>query len=89
MPRQMLYSDGRSIHKIHIIFMDIEVSNLNNTLQLRSCAFFRDYGMEVFAILPLLIKKRINLEDNGTMGIKYGSKHLSVGTTFTPIPCIL
>ncbi|GLJ34877.1 hypothetical protein SUGI_0702180 [Cryptomeria japonica] len=67
-------------------FMDIKVSNSNNTLQLRSCAFFRDYGTGVFAILPILIQKRINLEDYGTMGIRYGSKHLSVGTTFTPVP---
>ncbi|KAH9289530.1 hypothetical protein KI387_033647 [Taxus chinensis] len=67
-------------------FVDLKVSNSDNALQLRSCAFYRDYGVGVFAVLPVLIKKRITLEDYGIMGVRYGSKHLSVGTTFTPIP---
>lgn len=67
-------------------FVDIKMSNLDDTLRLRSCAFYSEYGMGAFTILPLLMKHRINLEDYGIMGVRYGSRHLSIGTTFTPIP---
>ncbi|XP_058087994.1 uncharacterized protein LOC131234976 [Magnolia sinica] len=67
-------------------FMDLSVSNLDEILRLRSCAYYPKYGIGAFGVFPLLRKKRILSEDYGSMGLRYGSEYLSVGATLTPFP---
>ncbi|KAF7801511.1 plant/K24A2-2 protein [Senna tora] len=65
-------------------FMDLYASNSDQILQMRSCAYYPKYGFGAFGIFPLLLKKRVSSEDYGLLGLRYGSKNLSVGVTLTP-----
>ncbi|XP_077253668.1 beta-galactosidase [Tasmannia lanceolata] len=80
-----LFRWQRSVDDPHT-FMDLFVSTSDPILRLRSCAYYPKYGMGAFAILPLLMKKRIHSEDYGVLGLRYGSGKLSIGATFTPFP---
>ncbi|XP_023551526.1 uncharacterized protein LOC111809318 [Cucurbita pepo subsp. pepo] len=65
-------------------FMDLYVSNSDPVLQLRSCAYYPKYGIGAFGIFPVIRKKRLCSEDFGLMGLRYGSRNLSVGVTLMP-----
>ncbi|OVA07589.1 hypothetical protein BVC80_8965g19 [Macleaya cordata] len=66
-------------------FMDLFVSTSDPVLRMRSCAYYPKYGFGAFGNFPLLTtKKRINMEDYGVMGLRYGSGNLSIGATFLP-----
>lgn len=67
-------------------FLDLFVSTSEPNLRLRSCAYYPKYKFGAFGVFPLLLPNRINPEDYGTMGIRYGSENLSIGTTFMPFP---
>ncbi|KFK33712.1 hypothetical protein AALP_AA5G050400 [Arabis alpina] len=66
-------------------FMDLSVSTSNPVLIMRSSAYYPKYGVGAFAIYPLLSKKTGKLPDeNGIMGLRYGSTNLSLGATVSP-----
>ncbi|XP_022993613.1 uncharacterized protein LOC111489553 [Cucurbita maxima] len=65
-------------------FMDLYVSNSDPVLQMRSCAYYPKYGIGAFGIFPVIRKKRLCSEDFGLMGLRYGSRNLSVGVTLMP-----
>ncbi|GJN15307.1 hypothetical protein PR202_gb02207 [Eleusine coracana subsp. coracana] len=67
-------------------FVDLLVSTSNPLLQLRSCAYDPKYRIGAFGTLPLLMGKRVNSEDYGVMGVRYGSENLSLGASFVPFP---
>ncbi|GJM89835.1 hypothetical protein PR202_ga06057 [Eleusine coracana subsp. coracana] len=67
-------------------FVDLLVSTSNPLLQLRSCAYDPKYRIGAFGTLPLLVGKRVNSEDYGVMGVRYGSENLSLGASFVPFP---
>ncbi|KAJ3695307.1 hypothetical protein LUZ60_000684 [Juncus effusus] len=67
-------------------FMDFLVSTSDPKFQLRSCAYYPKYRIGAFGVFPLLMQKRINVEDYGVMGLRYGSQNLSIGTSFMPFP---
>ncbi|KAG7016189.1 hypothetical protein SDJN02_21294 [Cucurbita argyrosperma subsp. argyrosperma] len=64
--------------------MDLYVSNSDPVLQMRSCAYYPKYGIGAFGIFPVIRKKRLCSEDFGLMGLRYGSRNLSVGITLKP-----
>ncbi|XP_076943534.1 uncharacterized protein LOC143613803 isoform X1 [Bidens hawaiensis] len=65
-------------------FTDLYVSSTDPILLMRACAYYPRYGFGAFGIFPVLKKQRICSEDYGTMGLRFGSSHLSFGTTFLP-----
>nr|XP_043632558.1 uncharacterized protein LOC122603806 isoform X2 [Erigeron canadensis] len=65
-------------------FGDLCVSTSDPILLMRACAYFPEYGIGAFGILPVLQKKRVSLEDYGVIGLRYGSSNLSVGATLMP-----
>ncbi|KAG0456179.1 hypothetical protein HPP92_023967 [Vanilla planifolia] len=67
-------------------FMDLFISSSDPILRLRSCAYYPKLGLGAFGIFPALIPKRINPEDYGVLGLRYGSEKLSFGTMFMPFP---
>ncbi|TVU20210.1 hypothetical protein EJB05_36409 [Eragrostis curvula] len=67
-------------------FVDLLVSTSNPVLQLRSCAYDPNYRIGAFGTLPLLMGNRVNSEDYGIMGVRYGSENLSLGASFVPFP---
>ncbi|KAK4272099.1 hypothetical protein QN277_020698 [Acacia crassicarpa] len=71
------------VHDPHT-FVDLYVSNSDQILQMRSCAYYPRYGFGAYGIFPLLLKKRESSEDFGQMGLRYGSKNLSCGVSLTP-----
>ncbi|KAF3340031.1 hypothetical protein FCM35_KLT15802 [Carex littledalei] len=67
-------------------FVDFQVSTSEPKCQLRSCAYHPKYRLGAFGVFPLLMQKRVNAEDFGVMGLRYGSNNLSIGTSFMPFP---
>ncbi|KAJ3684979.1 hypothetical protein LUZ61_014143 [Rhynchospora tenuis] len=67
-------------------FVDFLVSTSEPKCQLRSCAYYPRYRLGAFGVFPLLMQKRVNAEDYGVMGLRYGSENLSIGTSFMPFP---
>ncbi|ONK68401.1 uncharacterized protein A4U43_C05F11130 [Asparagus officinalis] len=67
-------------------FLDFFVSTSKPNLRLRSCAYYPEYGFGAFGIFPLLVPNRVRPEDYGSVGLRYGSENLSIGTTFMPFP---
>lgn len=67
-------------------FLDLFVSASKPNLRMRSCAYYPKYGFGVFTVFPLLLPSRAQPEDYGSMGFRYGSEKLSIGTTFMPFP---
>ncbi|XP_022133850.1 uncharacterized protein LOC111006302 [Momordica charantia] len=65
-------------------FVDLYVSNSDPVLQMRSCAYYPKYGFGAFGIFPLLRQQRLCSEDYGLMGLRYGSRNLSLGVTLMP-----
>ncbi|KAI3970504.1 hypothetical protein MKX01_024151 [Papaver californicum] len=66
-------------------FMDLFVSNSEPVLRMRSCVYYPGSGFGAFGTFPLLTnKRRVNSEDYGVMGLRYGSENLSVGATLLP-----
>ncbi|KAI3976269.1 hypothetical protein MKX01_021811 [Papaver californicum] len=54
-------------------------------LLMKSCVYYPGSGFGAFGTFPLLTnKKRVNSEDYGVMGLRYGSENLSVGATLLP-----
>ncbi|KAK8933596.1 hypothetical protein KSP39_PZI015544 [Platanthera zijinensis] len=67
-------------------FMDLFISTNNPILRLRSCAYFPKLGFGAFGILPMLMRNRVQPEDYGVMGLRYGSEKLSFGAMLMPFP---
>ncbi|KAG2625553.1 hypothetical protein PVAP13_3KG215000 [Panicum virgatum] len=67
-------------------FVDLLVSTSNPMWQLRSSAYYPEYGIGAFGTLPLLMGNRVRSEDSGVMGLRYGSENLSLGASFVPFP---
>ncbi|KAI9111279.1 hypothetical protein K1719_017691 [Acacia pycnantha] len=76
------------VHDPHT-FVDLYVSNSDQILQMRSCAYYPRYGFGAYGIFPLLLKKRESSEDFGQMGLRYGSKNLSCGVSLMPFASML
>ncbi|KAH0463797.1 hypothetical protein IEQ34_006583 [Dendrobium chrysotoxum] len=67
-------------------FMDIFISTNDPILRLRSCAYYPKFGFGAFGIFPMLSRNRLQPEDYGVMGLRYGSEKLSFGAMFMPFP---
>ncbi|PKU59726.1 hypothetical protein MA16_Dca015721 [Dendrobium catenatum] len=67
-------------------FMDIFISTNDPILRLRSCAYYPKFGFGAFGIFPMLSANRLQPEDYGVMGLRYGSEKLSFGAMFMPFP---
>uniref|UniRef100_A0ACD5TZA4 Uncharacterized protein n=1 Tax=Avena sativa TaxID=4498 RepID=A0ACD5TZA4_AVESA len=67
-------------------FVDLLASTSDPMLKLRSCAYYAPYHVGAFGILPLLMGNRVSSEDNGLLGLRYGSDNLSFGASFVPMP---
>ncbi|CAD6271098.1 unnamed protein product [Miscanthus lutarioriparius] len=66
-------------------FVDLLVST-STTWQLRSSAYYPQYGIGAFGTLPLPMGNRVCSEDSGVVGLRYGSENLSLGASFVPFP---
>ncbi|KAK9113752.1 hypothetical protein Syun_020549 [Stephania yunnanensis] len=66
-------------------FMDLFVSTSNPILRLRSCAYHAKYGFGAFGIFPFPVKNRVNADDYGVVGLRYGTTNLSIGATLMPL----
>uniref|UniRef100_A0ACD5TDE0 Uncharacterized protein n=1 Tax=Avena sativa TaxID=4498 RepID=A0ACD5TDE0_AVESA len=56
-----------------------------STLKLRSSIYSPKYGVGAFAALPLPLENSASLEENGVVGLRYGSQNLSFGASFLPL----
>ncbi|XP_037479305.1 uncharacterized protein LOC119356452 [Triticum dicoccoides] len=65
-------------------FVDLTASASEPMLRLRSCAYYPKYGIGAFGTFPFLMTNRVRSEDYGVMGLRYGSKNLSIGASFLP-----
>ncbi|XP_047043970.1 uncharacterized protein LOC124648221 [Lolium rigidum] len=65
-------------------FVDILMSTSKPTLKLRSSIYSTTYGVGAFAAFPLDLEKSARSEDNGVVGLRYGSQNLSFGASFVP-----
>ncbi|VAH23295.1 unnamed protein product [Triticum turgidum subsp. durum] len=66
-------------------YVDLLASTAKPMLQVKSCAYYPKYGIGAFGTFPLLMANRgQGKEDYGIMGVRYGSKNLSVGASFLP-----
>ncbi|KAK9090426.1 hypothetical protein Sjap_023603 [Stephania japonica] len=66
-------------------FMDLFVSSSNPSLRLRSCVYHPKYGFGAFGIFPFPMKNRVNADDYGVLGLRYGTTNLSIGATLMPL----
>ncbi|XP_020596621.1 uncharacterized protein LOC110036500 isoform X2 [Phalaenopsis equestris] len=67
-------------------FIDLFISTNNPILRLRSCAYYPKVGFGAFGIFPVLTPNRVQPEDYGFMGLRYGSEKLSFGAILMPFP---
>ncbi|VAH23296.1 unnamed protein product [Triticum turgidum subsp. durum] len=65
-------------------FVDLTASASEPMLRLRSCAYYPKYGIGAFGTFPFLMTNRVRSEDYGVMGLRYGSRNLSIGASFLP-----
>ncbi|CAM6097875.1 unnamed protein product [Calypogeia fissa] len=66
-------------------FLDVTVSNSNNVLKVRACAFDPVTGLGVFASAPLISNRRVEVDDFGIIGLRYSTNKVSMGAVASPL----
>ncbi|XP_034588312.1 uncharacterized protein [Setaria viridis] len=66
-------------------FVNLLVSTSNPMWQLRSSAYYPEYGIGAFGTLQLM-GNRVRSEECGVVGLRYGSESISLGASFVPFP---
>ncbi|KAL3692355.1 hypothetical protein R1sor_006006 [Riccia sorocarpa] len=66
-------------------FWDLMAGSSNNILKFRACSYDPLTKLGVFAVAPVLTKKRVEGEDFGSIGFRYSTNLLSAGFVASPL----